>query len=213
MNFSAQVKTELWDMIDEMSNDITPFINHPGKDFSRKKKWDFASVMKFIISMEGSSVTDELLKYFGYSSEYPTSSSFNQRRGQIKSEAFQYLFQTFLKRYHTDDNLYRGYKLIACDGSDISIAHNPSDTETYFQNGNNVRGYNQLHLNVLYDLQSRMYVDAIIQPGRIENERAAFCDMVDRYEGIQKTIFIADRGYESYNDIVHVKQKGLYYLE
>lgn len=212
MNFSEEVKTGLWAMIDEMSNDTTPFTMHPGKDFSRKKKWDFASVMKFIISMEGKSLKDELLKYFEYSSEHPTNSSFNQRRAQIKPEAFEYLFRAFLSKYNNNDNLYQGYKLIACDGSDINIAHNPDDTETYFQNGSKARGYNQLHLNALYDLQNRMYIDAVIQPARLENEHGAFCDMVDRYEGVQKTVFIVDRGYESYNNIAHVNEKGLYYL-
>lgn len=30
--------------------------------------------------------------------------------------------------------------------------------------------------------------------------------MVDGYEGIPKIVFIADRGYESYNNIAHVKE-------
>ena len=212
MRFSEKTKAELWTMIDEMSNNTAPFIMHPGKDFSRKKKWDFASVMKFIISMEGKSLNDELLKYFEYSSDHPTNSSFNQRRAQIKPEAFEYLFRTFLNQYNNDENLYHGYKLIACDGSDINISRNPDDTETYFQNGRNIKGYNRLHLNALYDLQNRMYIDAVIQPGRLANEDRAFCDMIDRYEGIPQTIFIADRGYESYNNIAHVNEKGVYYL-
>ena len=69
MNFSEEVKAELWAMIDAMSNDTTPFTMNPGKDFSRKKKWDFASVMKFIISMEGKSLKDEILKYFVYTDQ------------------------------------------------------------------------------------------------------------------------------------------------
>ena len=50
MNFSEEVKTGLWAMIDEMSNDTTPFTMHPGKDFSRKKKWDFPKRTKFLFS-------------------------------------------------------------------------------------------------------------------------------------------------------------------
>lgn len=66
MNFSEEVKTALWSMIDKMSKDNCPFTTHSGKDFSRKKKWDYASVMKFIISIEGRPLKDELLKYFEY---------------------------------------------------------------------------------------------------------------------------------------------------
>lgn len=50
----------------------------------------------YLISMEGKSLKDELLKHFEYSSEHPTNSSFNQRSEQIKPEAFEHLFQRFL---------------------------------------------------------------------------------------------------------------------
>ena len=43
------------------------------------------------------------------------------------------------------------------------------------------------------------------------NENGAFCDLVDRYSGI-KAIFIADRGYESYNGFEHVVHSGNKYL-
>ena len=52
----------------------------------------------------------------------------------------------------------------------------------------------------------------VIQPARLENENTAFCEMVDRYNGISKTIFIVDRGFESYNNIAHVREKGAFYL-
>lgn len=36
--------------------------------------------------------------------------------------------------------------------------------------------------------------------------------MIDWYSGGRKTIFIADRGYETYNIFAHVQEKGMYYL-
>lgn len=69
-----------------------------------------------------------------------------------------------------------------------------------------------MHLNALYDLLSRTYVDAIIQPARQENENSAMCDMIDRYPGHSKTLFIADRGYENYNIFAHVQENGMFYL-
>ena len=66
MKFSEEVKTTLWSMIDQMSTNLSQFIVNPEKDFSRKKKWDFPTLMKFIISMEGQSLKNELHKYFGY---------------------------------------------------------------------------------------------------------------------------------------------------
>ena len=58
----------------------------------------------------------------------------------------------------------------------------------------------------------RTYVDAIIQGKRQVNERRAMCDMVDRLKSDEKTIFIADRGFENYNLFAHVEKKKMYYL-
>ena len=85
------------------------------------------------------------------------------------------------------------------------------DEETYFQQGT-AKGFNQLHLNAMYDLMNRIYTDIVIQPARTENEHAAFCEMVDRYNGTEKTVFIVDRGYESYNNLAHVIEKGAFFL-
>lgn len=211
MKFSEEVKTTLWSMIDQMSTNLSQFIVNPEKDFSRKKKWDFPTLMKFIISMEGQSLKNELHKYFGYTLECPSNSSFNQRRSQVKADAFKYLFNSFTSNYNKTPKLFKGYKLLACDGSDINISHNPCDKETYFQQGI-AKGFNQLHLNAMYDLMNRIYTDIVIQPARTENEHAAFCEMVDGYNGSEKTIFIVDRGYESYNNLAHVIEKGAFFL-
>ncbi|MEI1254899.1 IS4 family transposase [Blautia sp. JLR.GB0024] len=107
---------------------------------------------------------------------------------------------------------YKGYQLLACDGSDLNIARNPKDTDTYFQSQAMDRGYNQIHLNALYDLCEKRYTNVLIQPARKENESLAMTLMIDRCQGQNKTIFIADRGYEIYNIFAHVQEKGMHYL-
>jgi len=211
MKFSEKVKSTLWNLIDKMSTDLSQFTVNPDKDFTRKRKWDFSTLIKFIISMESQSLKNELHKYFEYTTDCPTHSSFNQRRAQIKSDAFKYLFETFTATYNKNPSFFKGYRILACDGSDINIAHNPKDEETYFTHGD-VKGFNQLHLNAMYDLLDRIHTDIIIQPARKENEHKAFCDMVDRYAGEEKTIFIVDRGYESYNNLAHVIEKGAFFV-
>lgn len=56
MRFSQEVKATLWEIIDEMANNVSDYCVHPEKDFSRKKKWDFPALVKFIISMEDQSL-------------------------------------------------------------------------------------------------------------------------------------------------------------
>ena len=60
MQFSEKVKATLWHFIDEMNLNLSEFTVHPGKDFTRKKKWDFPTLLKFMISMESQSLKNEL---------------------------------------------------------------------------------------------------------------------------------------------------------
>jgi len=57
---------------------------------------------------------------------------------------------------------FEGYRLLAVDGSDLNIAHGPKGAATYFQASPDAKGYNLLHLNAIYDLCNRLYLDVII---------------------------------------------------
>ena len=41
------------------------------------------------------------------------------------------------------------------------------------------KGFNLVHVNAMYDVLNRIYLDATVQPGRNENEFRALTDMVD----------------------------------
>ncbi len=211
MNYSVKVKKRMLSIIEEMNAYSWLFVRNPGKDFSRRKKWSFEQLMKFMLVMEGNAMKDELLNYFDFDTQVPSNSSFNQRRAQILPEAFEFLFHEFLKTVPAGTKDYRGYRLIACDGSDLCIAHNPEDKTTYIQSSAEERGFNLLHLNAFYDLCNRVYTDALIQAAHEENEDRAMCSLIDRYNG-KPAIFIADRNYENYNIFAHVEEKGMYYL-
>ena len=61
----------------------------------------------------------------------------------------------------------------------------------------------------MYDLLRRTYTDVVIKKKRTENERAAFIAMVEKHRSDKvPIIFIADRGYESYNDMAQVTECG-----
>ena len=212
MKYSVEVKEKLLSLISEMDMYHWLFTKHPETDFSRVKKWSFEETVKFILFMEGKSLKDELLEYFDFDNHTPSNSSFNQRRAQILPEAFEFLFQEFSNSFIKEPINYNGFRLLACDGTDLCIPRNPTDKSTYIQTAENVQGYNVLHLTALYDLCSRTYVDGIIQPKKNEHEKAALWTMADRYQGSEKTIFIADRGFENYNTFAHIEKHGMYYL-
>jgi hypothetical protein len=211
MNFTKNVKQILSGKIREMAACPDHFVRNPGSDFTRKRKLDFETTIHCMLAMESASLKKELLELFWYNPDTATVSAFIQQREKILPKALEFLFLEFNKAF-AQHQTYRDYRLLACDGTDLNIAHNPNDLENYFQTNPGEKGFNQIHLNALYDLCSRRYVDAVIQPGRYNNECRAMADMIDRCVSREKTIFIADRGYETYNIFAHAEQRNMYYL-
>lgn len=73
--------------------------------------------------------------------------------------------------------------MVACDGSDLAISYTPKNSATYRQHNSvelSQKGYNQLHLNALYDLSNRIYLDALVQPGSHPDEAGALIAMMKR---------------------------------
>jgi len=208
--FADSVKKKLDNVLTEMHENSRLFVNNPEKDFTRNRKLNFKEMLNILLSMGGNSLKLELMKYFSFEPETATSSAFIQQREKILPEAFEFLFKRFTSS-SVIPNYYESYRMVAVDGSDLCIANNPKDTETHYAVEKS-KGYNLLNLNAMYDLCSRVYVDAIVQHSRKKNEDRALIDMVDRSEIKEKTILIADRGYENYNVFEHISKKGWYYV-
>ena len=132
MIFAGRVKNELLSLIKEMASVSWLFAKNPFIDFSRKRKLNFETTIQCILSMESGSLQKELLEFFSFDSQTPSASAFNQQRNKLLPETFEYLFHEFNSKF-PEERTYRGYRLLACDGTDLNIFRNPKDTDTYFQ--------------------------------------------------------------------------------
>lgn len=209
-NYPEHVKNKLLSIVEEMSEHHEYYVKNPKRDFTRKRKLTFKSIIEILLSIGGASISKELLKHFYYDAATASSSAFVQQRDKILPSAFEILLDKFINSF---DNLktYKGYSLLAVDGSDLIIAHNPKDVDSYCQFSPDTKGYNILHLNAIYDLCNKLYIDASIQACKQRNEYRALTDMVERSKIKGKAIFIADRGYESYNVFAHIQKAGFKY--
>ena len=204
------VKEHLNSAITKVCETSWMFAKDPARNFTRARKLPLRKVISILLCMEGGSLTGELLRYFGCSQDTASSSAFIQQRQKINEFAFPSLFDLFVR--NTDkDRLYKGYRLFAADGSDIQIPADPKHTDSYFPGTNGQAPYSILHLDAVYDLLQHTYIDAAVCGRRDWNEKGVLCNMVDR-SSIVKALIIADRGYESYNLMAHVQEKGWKYL-
>ena len=139
-----------------------------------------------------------MMDYFSDMDDMPSASAISQQRYKCRPEAFKRVFSLFTS-YFTNYKTYSGYYLLACDGSDINISHNPNDKTTYHINTSATRGYNQLHLNALYDVLNGIYADVNIDTAAKTHECGALEEMIESHQYPENSIIICDRGYEKYN--------------
>ena len=204
------VKEKLDAAVKQLCDTSWMFVKDPSRDFTRDRKLPFREVISVLLSMEGGSLTGELLRYFGCSQHTASSSAFIQQRQKLNEFAFPSLFDLFVKN-SDQERLYKGYRLLAADGSDIQIPANQQETDTYFPGSNGQAPYSLLHLDAVYDLLLHTYVDAAVCGRQNSDERGILCKMVDR-SFVEKALIIADRGYESYNLMAHIQEKGWKFL-
>ena len=207
---SISVKKKLISLIHEISQTPDLFVKNPGKDFTRNRKLPMETMLKLLISIGGGSLAKELLAFHDFDPNTATTSAFIQQREKLLPSAFEFLLHEFTAT--APPKYFHGYRLLAADGSDVHIPTNPEHTDSYFNGGDHAKGYNLLHLNAVYDLCSKLFVDVLLQPCKRLNEHLALTTMTDRSYIADKVILVADRGYESYNSIAHLEQKGWKYV-
>ena len=212
MSFPQKVKSTLWAIVDTMDRNSERFVKNPGKDFSRERKLGFVPLIRFFLSMESGCINHELLKFFNFLPEdISSASAFIQQRAKLLPDTFRHILSQFNLRFPLK-GFMGGYSLIAVDGCEFNITRNPKDPSTYHPpTSNSKKGFNSIHTVSLYDLFSKRYLDVVIQPGRLKNEFAALCQMIDRYIYGGCPIFVADRGFDSYNVFAHALENGCFF--
>lgn len=212
MHYSKAVKSMLFASINELASDPEKYAVQPGKHFTRYRKIGFKDLLLMLLTMEADSIKEELYRYFGRSSNAPSKAAFYKQRKKLHDDALRWLLFSFNKK--CKKRLYAGkYSLIACDGSAADIYRNPDDQDTYFEpSQKSPKGYNQIRINAFFSILDKKFTDLLIQPARKRNEYSAFCQMVDRAETDNPTIYLCDRGYASYNDFAHVIENNQFFV-
>lgn len=65
---------------------IRDYSVHPGKDFSRSRKFPADKLIHFLVAEGSSSTRVELLEFFDFDPDAPTSSAFRQQRAKLSQK-------------------------------------------------------------------------------------------------------------------------------
>jgi len=214
-SFPATAKSTLENIITELLKTPKEFARNPSKDFTRNNGQLPANRMIHImLGVSKNTVATELREYFGaVAKNIPTASAFVQQRWKLLPEAFETIYRRFNEAFSSHTQI-EGFNLVAADGSDVRFYGLPEETEYVCDTGVGEKNCHMIHLNALLNLGSNRYIDADMQPVHGKNEYQALCTMVDRYPAEQaaSTIFLADRGYASFNVFAHILKKGSFFL-
>jgi hypothetical protein len=143
--------------------------------------------------------------------------AFSAARQKIKWEAFEELFQTsVVGSYEEEWKLWRGYRVMALDGSFIQL---PSDKELleYFGGLGPEQTAATALGSLLYDLENNIVVDAKIASIH-DNERSLAEEHLLMLQGMEsfnkghKELVICDRGYPSFDLIKSLSDKEIAYV-
>ena len=140
--FHDKIKSIFSSSIQSVVSRISDFSVHPGKDFTRRKKFPADILLAFLISEGSSSTKNELLDFFDMDSDKPTDSAFNQQRAKLMPEAVEAVFHKFNESMDFLDTQTE-YRFLAADGSTATYFSSPkfSSPEYFVEPGHSAKGF------------------------------------------------------------------------
>ena len=212
--FTADVvRQKLISSINSLFGRRDEFLRNPQSDFTRTQKISFQQTLLFPMLAGSEDIDDELMAFFE-EEKLPFASAMIQRRNQIKPEAFRELFYQFSKSIPVR-NTFRSFQLAAIDGCRLNLPFNPRNPDTFIQSIEGRKGINQIHMNALYDPLNDFFLDVNLQYIHQMDEKEAFCQFLDNNrdaDSYRKRIYLADRGYASYNIFAHAIHNNQVFL-
>lgn len=189
------------------------------KYFTREGKMNFVDLITFILNLTKKSLQLELdafLKNVKGTEDTITKQAFSEARQKISPRAFQILFEENVKLFYTATDLktYKGYRLLAIDGSTLELQNTEELRATFgYAENNSALKVARARISGLYDLENEFMIDAII--GRYDlDEREFALEHIKKLQtyGLQKDLILFDRGYPSKNMIAVLAEAGIDYL-
>jgi len=184
------------------------------KNFIRERVLTFPVVLLFFISLAKNTLQISLNSFLeSFNLPTVTKQAFIKARRKISERAFILLNRKLLEEYYTDNeySTWRGFRLIAIDGSDIQVPQKKS-LKSCFGCAKNNKGETlaMAKLSCAYDILNNKTLDAQIDRCKSSERDLA----VENIEAIKllhhdetKDLYVMDRGYPSLGFFFYLKDQ------
>lgn len=187
-------------------------------DFTRIRKLPFDRVVLFMISMVKKSLQIELCNFTKTLNlknlNFITNSAYNQARMKIKPELFKYFMTSLNDEFYTDNDervkLWKGFNLLACDGTFLNLPMVPELIKKYGTTTNqHATEVLIVRCSILYDLLNHMILNGVLAPNKT-GEREMLISLLNILETSKnKYLIILDRGYPGFDIAYELKKRNI----
>lgn len=172
-------------------------------DFTRKRKLTFDKLVLLIARLCKKTLSVEIDDFFG-ALNFPKScsvSAFSLQRAKMSPAFFYYwnmtLWMSFYHHYGNNVKRWKGRKVIACDGSNVSLVNRPELSEHFGGQSNQTCSFVQAKTFYCYDVLNKMILFPQIVPYRYGELNVAY-DILTRAKIEEDMLMIYDRNFSNY---------------
>jgi hypothetical protein len=189
----------------------------------RNRKMPLKDLMLSMIGRKGLSLTMELREYM--SEAHPEMSiskpGYLKQRMKLNPEAFRYLYHFHNRQFYANTNpetaptTYKGFLVLAADGSKINVPTTPETLEVYGTPCAQGKMQAQLGLGCVYDVLNHFVIESEIGPYRFNEGTVAEAQTYILRDTIGNAInymLLMDRGYPSIPMFMRFIDRGIYFV-
>lgn len=188
-----------------MMEKIPDLYKESPSDFTRSRKLPFGRVLILLLRKSGAGIQnglDALSRALGLISGAPADmackSAFCQQRQKMKPEAVKAMNALFVKEFYTENDenvgLWRGYRLLAVDGSVIDLPA-CAGLKSYLAKTGEGTLRPMARVSALYDPINKVFADVSLSATSVGERALALAHLKHCAPG--KDLILYDRGYPS----------------
>jgi len=190
------------------------------RSWTRKRIMPLYDMLICILAKKGLSAVMEIRKFFqaaGKMEQSVSKQDYLKQRKKLNPEVFKLLNSDYLKQFYRGQEAkgWRGYLVLAEDGSRAEIPDSAENRKTYGENGNqHGETVSRANINTLYDVENRFILDVGIH--RVDSseltEAKEQIECLKETIGERKALVLFDRLYGSLEFINFLEEHGVKYI-
>ncbi len=185
------------------------------KDFSRKRLLQFEMLVLLLINAIKRSLSIELMSFFEHicNSGPCSKQAFSKQRRKLKPEFFHDWNQQLTTSFYTHYEycIWKGFRLLAIDGSSVILPDTEKMREQYGYTTNQTNHGSALaRICVLYDVLNQLALKGLLHSYNSSEETVVLDVLQD--ENLGHSLLLFDRGYMSYWLIYELLESNTHFV-